>query len=609
MRCITGIKLDNYKAFRGEYRNIEIPLNHHLLIYGENGSGKTSIYQALKDFFYSSVNTDKAFELNYFSKLADENAQGSVEIRIAELDEDGNVVRNNPFRFAKPDNQSTHRVQPIQLANKVKGFLDYKRMLQTYFIKTKPGENPNLFRLVIEDLLSDHLIYRIGGGVTTYPLGSEWKRYKDTIYKLDKRHKEFNKIYNELPAFEQMLRQLLITVFTEFKRLVSEYFDPKLEIDVSLSRLECTPKPWRIKQELFLNIKYAGVEITEYHLFLNEARLSALALCLYLAALKTYPPEASDLKILYLDDVFIGLDTGNRIPLLKIINKEFINEGFQIFISTYDRSWYETARNFFETENKKFKTIELFVDDHDNDPTTPDIPVIIDPGLDYFEKAKAYFKAKDFPAAANYLRKACESELRRILPAHMTLLVDHNTEEVRKITKLAILVDNFFTYLNMNGLDQAPFQHFKTYKKIILNPLSHDDLETPHYKNEIQDGINLVENLKKIKSKVILKAKDSAEKPWKLGMRDTATTEMHNYEIQVLENLHLLQQDDSPIQLSSISCEVREGTTKRKFKTLNLAFDQLRIERGYPASAYYDEFYEQIEVSNRKKLIDIMTFN
>ncbi len=609
MRWITGIKLNNYKAFLGEYRNIEIPLNHHLLIYGENGSGKTSIYQALKDFFYSSVNTDKAFELNYFSKLADENAQGSVEIRIAELDEDGNVVRNNPFRFAKPDNQSTHRVQPIQLANKVKGFLDYKRMLQTYFIKTKPGENPNLFRLVIEDLLSDHLIYRIGGGVTTYPLGSEWKRYKDTIYKLDKRHKEFNKIYNELPAFEQMLRQLLITVFTEFKRLVSEYFDPKLEIDVSLSRLECTPKPWRIKQELFLNIKYAGVEITEYHLFLNEARLSALALCLYLAALKTYPPEASDLKILYLDDVFIGLDTGNRIPLLKIINKEFINEGFQIFISTYDRSWYETARNFFETENKKFKTIELFVDDHDNDPTTPDIPVIIDPGLDYFEKAKAYFKAKDFPAAANYLRKACESELRRILPAHMTLLVDHNTEEVRKITKLAILVDNFFTYLNMNGLDQAPFQHFKTYKKIILNPLSHDDLETPHYKNEIQDGINLVENLKKIKSKVILKAKDSAEKPWKLGMRDTATTEMHNYEIQVLENLHLLQQDDSPIQLSSISCEVREGTTKRKFKTLNLAFDQLRIERGYPASAYYDEFYEQIEVSNRKKLIDIMTFN
>jgi len=609
MRWITGIKLNNYKAFQGEYIAIEIPVKNHLQIYGENGSGKSSIYQGLNDFFYSSVNTDKAFELNHFSKLADENAPGSIEIKIAELDGNGNVVNNNPYRFAKPDEQSTHRIQPIKLANKVKGFLDYKRMLRTHFIPTKPGKNPNLFPLVIEDLLSDHLIHRVGGGVTTYPLGSEWKRYRDVIYTQDRRYSEFNRIFDEMPAFEQLLRQVLINVFTEFRRLISEYFDPKLEIDVSLSQLECIPRRWRIKQELFFSIKYAGAEIREYHLFLNEARLSALALCLYLAALKTYPPEASDLKVLYLDDVFIGLDTSNRIPLLKIINKEFINEGFQIFISTYDRSWYETARNFFETENQKFKTIELFVNDQDNDPTTPDIPVIIDPGLDYFERAKEYFKAKDFPAAANYLRKACESELRRILPAHMTLLVDHNTDEVRKITKLEILVDNFFTYLNKNGLDQAPFQHFKTYKKIILNPLSHDDLETPHYKNEIQDGITLVDNLKKINSKAILKAKDSAVKPLKLGMRDTVTTGMHIYEIQVLENLHLLQQDGSPVQLSSINCEIREGVTKRKFETLNLAFDQLRIERGYPASANYDDFYNHIKVSNQRKLIDIMTFN
>jgi len=609
MRWITGIKLENYKAFQGEYNAIDIPVKNHLLIYGENGSGKSSIYQALKDFFHSSVNTDKAFELNHFSKLADANASGSIEIKIAELDENGNAVSNDPFRFAKTDDQSTHRIQPIKLANKVKGFLDYKRLLRTYLIPTKPGKNPNLFRLVIEDLLSDHLIHRVGGGVTTYPLGSEWKRYKDAIYKLDKRYKEFNRIYDEMPAFEQLLRQVLINVFTEFRRLISEYFDPKLEIDVSLSQLECIPGRWRIKQELFLSIKYAGAEITEYHLFLNEARLSALAMCLYLAALKTYPPEVSDLKILYLDDVFIGLDTSNRVPLLKIINKEFINQGFQVFISTYDRSWYETARSFFETGNQKFKAIELFVNDNDNDPNTPDIPVIIDPGLNYFERAKAYFKSKDFPAAANYLRKACESELRRILPAHMTLLVDHNTNEVRTITKLEILVDNFFTFLTKNGLDQAPFQHFKTYKKIILNPLSHDDIETPHYRNEIRDGIKLIEYLKKIKSKVIHKAKDSAEKPLTLGMSDTATIVMHNYEIQVLENLLLIQQDGSPIQLSSTKCIVREGTTKRKFDTLNLAFDQLRIERGYPASANYDDFYNHIKVSTRKKLIDIMTFD
>lgn len=609
MRWITGIKLNNYKAFRGEYNAIDILPKNHLLIYGENGSGKSSIYQALKDFLHSSVNPDKVFEVNHFSMLADENDPGYIELQIAELDENGNVISNKPFRFAKPDDQSTHRTHPIKLANKVKGFLDYKRMLRTHFAPTEPGKNPNLFLLVIEDLLSDHLIYRVGGGVTTYPLGSEWKRYKDTIYKLDRRHKEFKRVFDEMPAFEQLLRQLLINVFTEFRRLITEYFDPKLEIDVSLSQLECIPRKWRIKQELFFSIKYAGAEITEYHLFLNEARLSALALCLYLAALKTYPPEASDLKILYLDDVFIGLDTSNRIPLLKIVNKEFINSGFQVFISTYDRSWYETARNFFETENQKFKNIELFVNDHDNDPNTPDIPVIIDPGLEYFKRAKAYFEAKDFPAAANYLRKACESELRRILPSHMNLMVDQNTDEVRKITKLEILVDNFFIFLNKNGLDHAPFQHFKTYKKIILNPLSHDDLETPHYRREIRDGISLVENLKKIRSKEIMKAKDSAEKPLKLGMRDMSTNGMHIYKIQAMDNLHLIQQDGSPRKLSVINWKIIEGKEEQLFEDLHLAFDQLRIDRGYPASANYDDFYNHIKVSNKKKLIDIMTFD
>jgi len=66
MRWLTGIKLNNYKAFQGDYNAIEIPIKNHLLIYGENGSGKSSIYQALKDFFHSSVNTDKTFELNHF---------------------------------------------------------------------------------------------------------------------------------------------------------------------------------------------------------------------------------------------------------------------------------------------------------------------------------------------------------------------------------------------------------------------------------------------------------------------------------------------------------------------------------------------------------------
>ncbi|MBW7869201.1 MAG: hypothetical protein H3C31_12865 [Brumimicrobium sp.] len=51
MKWITGITLDNYRAFNGAYAPIAIPAKQHLLIYGENGSGKSSIYKSVKNFF------------------------------------------------------------------------------------------------------------------------------------------------------------------------------------------------------------------------------------------------------------------------------------------------------------------------------------------------------------------------------------------------------------------------------------------------------------------------------------------------------------------------------------------------------------------------------
>jgi len=606
MRWITGIELNNYKAFNQSYKPIEIPPNHHLLIYGENGSGKSSIYKAVQDFFSSSDNTSQQFEINLFSqKLGNNN--GSVTLKIAELDAAGIKIAENPFVFAEPDTQSTHRMPQIQLANKVKGFIDYKRLLRTHFIETKPGQNPNLFNLIVENLLADHLIKKSsGGGVSDFPLLEEWGRIRDNILKLDGRYTSHKTALAELPAFENALKQLLTQVFTEFKRFVQTYFEKKLEINVTLSQMQFEREKWQIKQELFLDIKYAGEPIPSYHTFINEARLSALGVCIYLAAIKTYPPTASDLKILYLDDVFIGLDTSNRIPLLKIIKNEFIEHDFQVFISTYDRKWFETSRSWFNAEKCQFKCIELFVNDNDGNPSTPDIPIVIDPSFNSFDKAIAHYETKDFPAAANYLRRTCESELRRILPQNLTLSLNQTNGE-KTIHKLEKLVDNFLDFMTKNGLNTAPFTQFKTYKKILLNPLSHDDTEAPHYRREIKDGIALARELQKIKIKEIISANASTAKPMKLRMVDVATGGNHDYEIVLLENLQIIQQDTAPIQLSIVECEVTEAG-KRNFESLQIAFDTLWIERGNTVPTNYADFHNHIKVSNKKKLIDLMIF-
>ena len=50
---IKTLEITNYKAFYGTHK-INVG-GKNLFIYGENGSGKSSLYYALKDFFQSSM--------------------------------------------------------------------------------------------------------------------------------------------------------------------------------------------------------------------------------------------------------------------------------------------------------------------------------------------------------------------------------------------------------------------------------------------------------------------------------------------------------------------------------------------------------------------------
>lgn len=54
MYKIKNIKLNNFKFFFGE-QNLKLD-KKHTLIYGENGSGKSSIYWALHCFLHSTYN-------------------------------------------------------------------------------------------------------------------------------------------------------------------------------------------------------------------------------------------------------------------------------------------------------------------------------------------------------------------------------------------------------------------------------------------------------------------------------------------------------------------------------------------------------------------------
>ena len=70
-------------------------------------------------------------------------------------------------------------------------------------------------------------------------------------------------------------------------------------------------------QTISLTVTYNGRQVAEPQHFLNEARLTAMALSLYLAAARII--RSGRPGIMVLDDVLIGLDLWNRIPLLHLL--------------------------------------------------------------------------------------------------------------------------------------------------------------------------------------------------------------------------------------------------------------------------------------------------
>lgn len=606
MKWITEITLNNFRGF-GKPETITIPKGNHLLIYGENGSGKSSIYHALKDLFASSVpRNNTTFKVNKFQELAG-NDKGNVTIKVSTVDNDNAPVE---YKFNSSEIPSTTvNQQDIILANKFKGFLDYKQMLKVHALEIPDGETPNIFPLLIKDLLSKHRIPDPKGGATTVELLLEYSRIKiglgrahnskfknlaeveDSLDKLNAEIEELEReievdednsekigllqIYKNDMSFHVSLRDkfillkelnqlnhslidkdekngLLRKVFRKANVYLRAYFKNKIKLNIVFNGLNFSENEKTVEEKIELKVSYAGTEIESYQAFLNEARLSSLAICLYLASIKTSDPDSSALKVLYLDDVFIGLDTSNRFPLLEIIKKEFINKGFQIFISTYDRQWFELARHWFENEyrfeneKKIFKCLELFVSDNGGNPAAPDYPILIDPSLTYLKRAEAHYEKKDFPAAANYLRKTCEAELKRILPKSLTCKFNFNTDEI-EIYSLDNMIDNFFGFLKEYELDIIPFKHFKTYKKIMLNPFSHDNPESPHYRREIQDGIILVKELQKISQTKI------AEK----GSLYTYENSSFNYKVEI-------ELDDDILKINHANGHT---FSKYKFKT------------------------------------------
>lgn len=248
-----------------------------------------------------------------------------------------------------------------------------------------------------------------------------------------------------------------------------------------------------VNRELFLQVFRNGALLEKHHDFLNEARLSAIALVVYMAGLLVSVPANSRYpKLLVLDDVLVGLDMQNRKPVLDILKDYFAD--WQIVLLTHDKVWYEMVQTELEG-NAAWRAYELWVDSsraprHRHRES----------GLDfYLATASRHLDANDHHAAANYTRMAFEHKVKAYCDKG-AVAVPYKKDPKN------MSAESFWTAAKTRAVDKANgdaakiarleqgFHAVDLAQRIVMNPLSHSR-PTTVTTAEIQAAMKAVRDL------------------------------------------------------------------------------------------------------------------
>lgn len=505
---IQRISLTDFRAFPGP-APVTFELDgKNLLVYGENGAGKSSLFHALRDFFSLKPSGELSSHKNIFSDSPGGSCKVSVTLSEPSTQTVDWTAEQHPcnLNFKRPVNSwsdyffggSDPRV--VDAARK-SAFLDYKSLLETNY---KHGSDTiNLFALAVSSLLRDFSVTVSGGTEST--IGELWQAVKHAeqealigtrTSRKDQKVRDACVAFNV--AFRSALEQLLPKanevlqalgwhnlVLTQLNSPGVTYQTAHLRRDRKLDGLSLTPE-----------ITYRTEPLPRPQLFLNEARLSGLALALFLGGRLACVPagETQALKLLVLDDVLVGLDHSNRLPVLDVLACIF--GGWQVVLLTHDRTWFELTQS--HVDEKAWNCVEIYEGDAQAEAPCPIVRTAGNrPAINLLAKAKELLTTPYLEAAANYTRQGFELAIRGACEAKgIDMPYRVYPKGHKKPLESQVFLDKLKQWKASDQKKQAAWddalKKLNTMKSVVMNPYSHPS--APNIpKQEIQQAIDAVE--------------------------------------------------------------------------------------------------------------------
>jgi energy-coupling factor transporter ATP-binding protein EcfA2 len=463
---IRKIELVNFRAFHGVTNVIDLSQHQSLIVLGENGSGKSSLYYALKDFFTLDKSTMDIAGVPYrnFFALTEDTA---VRIKFSDGDsyEWSNATDTFPDLVGKG-------------IDTTKGFIDYKSLLQTYYGQQR-ANTVNIFEFLVSEILLD--LKPLGSGQT---VGAMWREI--SAARPDKRRPStMNALRRLLENFNAALRPTIEALQARAQEIL-ERFKLNLQIEIIFPGVDYNSEFTEednvvLNQRINLIVNFYGARHENHHHFLNEARLSAVAISLFFASFQLQP--TGRIKLMVLDDVLIGLDMQNRVPVLDILAEYFSD--FQVFLFTFDRLWFDNLRPRFPN----FQTLELQRLKGGAYET-----IGVRRAITYLEKAEEYYVQGEAEIAANFVRKYYEQIIKDFCRRKRLVVCSEFQEDVSKIPASAFW-GAICSKTNKISLDHALRREIEACQTNVNNPLSHAGNPGVH-STEVERAIEKVKELK-----------------------------------------------------------------------------------------------------------------
>lgn len=525
---LATLYFKNFKFFKDEFTfKVE---GKNVLLYGENGSGKSSIAMGLYTLMESRRKPDAEVK-KYFTEAPgnDQNLRNKYSEAI-----DESLIKitfkdySTPVPVPPPsDKNYTISDSVVETQDRTDYFFAYTTSAYDHFSYRTLGEYTyrknsdklDLFDVFLRDIfifmkLRD--VYTVKNGIMqdVYALG-RWKEINDTVLPkkggiVDVESEEYKNLHEKIVEFTEKVNQNLFLIQESANTYLSQDFEMgNVTIEVKMTQPDIDESGKVVKPSIFVTAREVNPKIPGWysdilHLatYFNEARLTCIGLALRLGISDSKLITNDNAPILCIDDVLLSLDMGYRMLVMKMFLKLTTNR--QLLLFTHDRAFYEAmskeiSESGVESEWQKYEMFCQF-----DELSRVDYPI---PGIILCktseDKAVSYLHIGDLPTSANYLRKFAEQELKRLLPKNLHL--QFGKDGLVSKCELKGLINAIPKFATLYRMKQSLIPNLDFYRERLMNPFSHDDISTQIYKRELLDCLKRIRQLRTIcDTKVII---------------------------------------------------------------------------------------------------------